>query len=70
MSRVPKKQRTGGAKGGLLRQIGAFGFISLKDFGSILSMHADGKAEVLAALREIYDGAWTRQIAFQRRLRC
>jgi hypothetical protein len=34
----------------------------LKDFGSILSMHTETKAEVLAALREIYDGGWTRHV--------
>ena len=50
------------AQGGLLRQIGDFGIIALKDFGSILSMHTETRAEVLAALREIYDGAWTRHL--------
>jgi hypothetical protein len=62
LSGVPKKQRIGGAKGGLLRQIGDFGMISLKDFGSVLSMHTETRAEVLAALREVYDGAWTRHL--------
>jgi Bifunctional DNA primase/polymerase, N-terminal len=62
LSGVPKKQRAGGAKGGLLRQIGDFGIIVCKDFGSILSMRPDAKAEVLAALREVYDGAWTRHL--------
>jgi hypothetical protein len=62
LSGTPKKQHHVGAKGGLLRQIGDFGIISLKDFGSILSMRADAKAEVLAALREIFDGAWTRHL--------
>jgi bifunctional DNA primase/polymerase-like protein len=38
LSGTPKKQHTGGAKGGLLRQIGDFGIIALKDFGSVLSM--------------------------------
>jgi hypothetical protein len=60
LSGVPKKQHHKTAVGGLLRQIGEFGIISLKDFGSILSMRQDAKAEVLAALREVYDGAWTR----------
>jgi hypothetical protein len=60
LSGTPKKQRSQGAKGGLLNQIGKFGIVSLKDFGSILSMRPDAKAEVLAALREIYDGGWTR----------
>jgi len=62
LSGTPKKQHDKGAKGGLLRQIGDFGIISLKDLGSILSMHTETKAEVLAALREIYDGAWTRHL--------
>src|SRR5262245_3493406 len=44
-------------QGGLLRQIGDFGILALKDFGSILSMRPDAKAELLAALRELYDGA-------------
>jgi hypothetical protein len=60
LSGTPKKQQHASAKGGLLRQIGAFGIICLKDFGSILSMRPDAKAEALAALREIFDGAWTR----------
>jgi len=62
LSGVPKKQHHKGAMGGLLRQIGDFGIISLKDFGSVLSMRPDAKAEILAALREIYDGAWTRHL--------
>ena len=31
----------------------------LKDFTSILTMRPDGKAEMLGALREIYDGQWS-----------
>jgi hypothetical protein len=62
LSGTPKKQRDKEAKGGLLRRIGEFGIVVLKDFGSILSMRPDAKAEVLAALREIYDGAWTRHL--------
>src|SRR5215475_1823960 len=62
LSGTPKKQHEKGAKGGLLRQINDFGIISLKDLGSVLSMHPETKAEVLAALREIYDGSWTRHL--------
>jgi hypothetical protein len=62
LSGTPKKQYDKGARGGLLRQIGKFGIIALKDFGSVLSMRAEAKAELLAALREIYDGAWTRHL--------
>jgi hypothetical protein len=62
LSGTPKGQKAAGAKGGLLRKIGAFGVLVLKDFGSILSMQRDGQAETLAALREIYDGSWTRHV--------
>lgn len=62
LSGTPKKQRSKQARGGLLREIGEFGIILMKDFGSVLSMRAESKAEVLAALREVYDGSWTRHL--------
>ena len=62
LSGTPRRQVTAGAKGGLLQKIGPFGFLVLKDFGSILSMRSELKAELLAALREVYDGKWTRVI--------
>jgi hypothetical protein len=62
LSGTPNKQHDKGARGGLLRQIGSFGIICLKDFGSVLSMHAETRAETLAALREVFDGAWTRHL--------
>lgn len=62
LSGTPKRDKAAGAKGGLLPQIGEFGFLVLKDFTSILSMHRDARSAVLAALREIYDGSWTRRI--------
>jgi hypothetical protein len=63
LSGTPRRQQAAGARGGLLNKIGAAGFLVLKDFGSILSMRPDAKAELLAALREIYDGKWTRVIS-------
>jgi Bifunctional DNA primase/polymerase, N-terminal len=62
LSGTPRRQQAAGARGGLLQKIGTFGFLVLKDFGSILSMRPESKAELLAALREIYDGKWTRVI--------
>jgi hypothetical protein len=62
LSGSPHKQRDKASKGGLLREIGDFGILALKDFGSILSMRPDAKSELLAALREIADGAWTRHV--------
>lgn len=62
LSGTPKKEHATDAKGGLLRKIGDFGIIVCKDFGSVLSMNRDARALVLAALREVYDGAWTRHV--------
>src|SRR5262249_50412146 len=62
LSGTPRRQQAAGAKGGLLQKIGARGFLVLKDFGSILSMRPELKAELLAALREVFDGKWTRVI--------
>ena len=62
LSGTPTKQRDKNARGGLLREVGEFGILALKDFGSILSLRPDAKAEALGALRELYDGAWTRRI--------
>lgn len=61
LSGTPKRDR-GNAKGGKLREIGEFGIIVTKDFGSVLSMSYDTRAGTLAALREIYDGSWTRLV--------
>jgi len=62
LSGTPKKERDNGAKGGLLREIGDFGIVLCKDFGSVLNMNRDTRAAVLAALREVYDGSWTRHV--------
>ena len=62
LSGTPRKNHDKNAKGGLLRQFGPFGIFCLKDFGSILSMHAETRAELLAALRELADGQWTRHV--------
>lgn len=62
LSGTPRKDTAQGASGGLLREIGDSGIVVLKDFGSILSMNRDARASVLAALRELYDGSWTRLV--------
>jgi Bifunctional DNA primase/polymerase, N-terminal len=62
LSGTPRKDTAAGASGGLLREIGASGMLVLKDFGSVLSMHRDARAAVLAALRELFDGSWTRVV--------
>jgi hypothetical protein len=62
LSGTPAKSRAKDATGGLLRKIGPSGLLVVKDFTSILSMNRDTRALVLAALREIYDGHWTRNV--------
>ena len=62
LSGTPKRDHVDAAKGGLLRSIGKYGIIIAKDFGSVLSMNRDARAQLLAALREVYDGSWTRHV--------
>ena len=62
LSASRKKEWKNGAKGGLLREIGDRGAIIFKDFTSILSMQKDSMVEVIAALRETFDGQWTRRV--------
>jgi hypothetical protein len=62
LSGSPSREKTKDSTGGLLRKIDAFGYLIMKDFTSILAMHTEQRAAVLAALREIYDGAWTRHV--------
>jgi hypothetical protein len=62
LSGVSRKDRDQAATGGLLPKIGRYGILTLKDFGSILSMHRDARAATLAALRECYDGSWDRPV--------
>lgn len=62
LSAVAKRERTPDATGGLLRKIGGSGVLVIKDFTSILSMSRDIRASVLAALREVHDGRWERNV--------
>jgi hypothetical protein len=62
LSATSAKERTTGATGGLLRKIGKRGILVIKDFTTILSMDRNARAEVLAALREVFDGYWQRNV--------
>jgi hypothetical protein len=62
LSGMPKKSRSRNATGGLLRQTGERGILAIKDVTSILSMNRDLRTTVIAALREIHDGRWVRNI--------
>jgi hypothetical protein len=62
LSGTPSRERSKKATGGLLRQIGAFGILLVKDFTSVLAQNQDTRNQALAALREVYDGRWDRPI--------
>lgn len=58
----PAKDRAEGATGGLLGRVGDHGVLVLKDFTSIISMQRDRRGHILSSLREVFDGAWYRDI--------
>lgn len=62
LSATSKQERAADATGGLLRVLGDHGLLVLKDMTTVLSMNRDMRATVLAALREVYDGQWTRNV--------
>jgi hypothetical protein len=62
LSASPRKSRAKTATGGLLRKIGQRGILVIKDVTSILSADRNIRATVLAAIREIYDGRWERNV--------
>jgi hypothetical protein len=62
LSASPRRQRHKNATGGLLRKIGDRGVLVIKDVTSILSADRNTRGVVLAALREIYDGRWERNV--------
>jgi Bifunctional DNA primase/polymerase, N-terminal len=62
LSATSKKSRAKGATGGLLRKIGDRGVLIIKDFTSLLSIDHRARLPIMAALREIHDGRWDRNV--------
>jgi len=62
LSGTAKKETAKDATGGLLRLRGSTGLLVVKDVTTILSMNRDSRAGLLAALREVYDGRWQRNV--------
>lgn len=63
LSATASRDQTPDATGGLLRQMGHRGVLLIKDMTSVISMdNRHQRPQVLAALREIYDGSWTRSV--------
>jgi hypothetical protein len=63
LSGTPERDRSADSTGGVLRVIGDRGVLIAKDFTSVLSMERNQRGTVLAALREIYDGDYSRPSA-------
>lgn len=62
LSATSKGERSADATGGLLHQVGTSGILVPKDVTSMLSMDRTARAQVFAALREVYDGHWIRNV--------
>jgi Toprim domain len=62
LSATPQSDRSKNATGGLLRKIGDRGLLVIKDVTTILSSDRNVRGQVLAALREVYDGRWERNV--------
>jgi len=62
LSGSARRDKAKDATGGLLRRMGDGGLLVVKDVTSILSMNRDTRAGVLAALREVHDGRWERNV--------
>jgi hypothetical protein len=62
LSGTPVKDRARGARGGLLREVGDFGVLIVKDLGGILTLDRNALPKTLQALRDIYDGHWIRWV--------
>jgi hypothetical protein len=62
LSGTSARDRSRNATGGLLRRIGDRGVLVIKDVTSIISADRNVRSQVLAAVREIYDGRWERNV--------
>lgn len=62
LSATGAKERSKNATGGLLRKMGLRGLMVASDFTSVLSLNWDSMKEVVGALREIFDGRWSRDV--------
>jgi hypothetical protein len=62
LSASPRRERSKEATGGLLKEVGERGLLVVKDFTSILSTDRNVRTAILAALREVYDGYWVRDV--------
>lgn len=60
LSGTPQKDQAKNKTGGLLLELGDFGFLVFKDMTTSLAKNKDAEAELFTAFREIYDGDYYR----------
>ncbi len=62
LSATAKQERAADATGGLLRALEPRGILVVKDVTSLLSSDRNLRGQVIAALREVHDGRWDRNV--------
>jgi len=62
LSGVKKKDQMAGSKGGLLNEIGNRGALVWYEFTAVLELPRDALKSILTALRQIYDGYYSRDV--------
>jgi hypothetical protein len=62
LSASSSKNKAKNATGGLLRQLGKNGILVVKDVTTILEADRHARGPILAAVREIYDGRYRREV--------
>lgn len=62
LSGVKKKEQMAGSKGGLLNTMGSTGAFLWYEFTAILELPRDSLKAILTALRQIYDGHYSRDV--------
>lgn len=62
LSGVKKKEQAAGSKGGLLNEIGKQGAFVWYEFTAVLQLPRDALKSILTALRQIYDGYYSRDV--------
>lgn len=62
LSGTKDKERSKGASGGSLREVGLHGAFVMQDFTTILSRHPNLQEEILSVLRQCANGRWSRPV--------
>jgi hypothetical protein len=67
---IPDDRHPSNRPSSLLHRIGKSGIILIPDFSTVLSMKADDRATILATLRKIFDGNFSKNLELRNRSNC